>query len=85
MVFMINVYHYLDDSQPRIKNIRPSLNLGRRLAIVECDPEKAGWGKEEGCTSRKDMADGLHEAGFELLSTLAFLNEANIYIARPAK
>jgi ubiquinone/menaquinone biosynthesis C-methylase UbiE len=85
MVFMINVYHHLDDPRPLIRNIRPSLNSGGRLVIVECDPEKVDWGEEEGCTSRKDMAEELHDAGFELLSTLTFLNEDNIYIARPAK
>jgi ubiquinone/menaquinone biosynthesis C-methylase UbiE len=56
MVFMINVYHHLDDPLPLIKNIRPGLKPGGRLVIVECDPEKVDWGKEEGCTSRKDMA-----------------------------
>jgi ubiquinone/menaquinone biosynthesis C-methylase UbiE len=85
MVFMINVYHHLDDPRPLIRSIRPSLNSGGRLVIVECDPDKVDWGEEEGCTSRKDMAKELHEAGFELLSTLTFLNEDNIYIARPAK
>jgi ubiquinone/menaquinone biosynthesis C-methylase UbiE len=85
MVFMINVYHHLDDPRPLVRNLRPSLRPGGTLVIVECDPEKVDWGKEEGCTSRKDMAKELNEAGFEILRTLTFLNEDNIFIARPAK
>ena len=83
LVFMINVYHHLDDPIPLIGNIRPSLRAGGRLAIVECDPEKVDWGKEEGCTSRSDMARELEEAGFEIVRVETFLNEDNIYIARP--
>lgn len=83
LVFMINVYHHLDDPVPLIRNIRASLRDGGRLAIVECDPEKVDWGKEEGCTSRGDMARELEEAGFEIVRVETFLNEDNIYIARP--
>ncbi len=83
MVFMINVYHHLDDPLPLIRNIAPSLKQGATLAIVECDPEKVDWGKEEGCTSRRGMAGELREAGFELVRTETFLDEDNIYIAKP--
>ena len=78
MVFMINVYHHLDDPLPLIRNIAPSLKPGATLAIVECDPEKVAWGKEEGCTSRSDMARELEEAGFEIVRVETFLDEDNI-------
>jgi len=83
MVFMINVYHHLDNPLPLLRNILPSLKRDGTLVVVECDPEKVDWGKEEGCTSRKDMAKELEEAGFELVRTETFLNEDNIYFARP--
>jgi ubiquinone/menaquinone biosynthesis C-methylase UbiE len=83
MVFMINVYHHLANPLPILKNILPSLKRDGILVIVECDPEKVDWGKEEGCTSRKDMAKELREAGYELVRTETFLNEDNIYFARP--
>jgi ubiquinone/menaquinone biosynthesis C-methylase UbiE len=83
MVFMINVYHHLDNPLPLLRNILPSLKPDGTLVIVECDPEKVDWGKEEGCTGRKDMAKELSEAGYGLLRTETFLNEDNIYFARP--
>ena len=83
MAFMINVYHHLDNPVPLIQNILPSLKPGATLVIVECDPEKVDWGKEEGCTSPGDMARELRAAGFELVRVSKFLNEDNIYIAKP--
>lgn len=85
MVFMINVYHHLDHPAPLLKNILPSLKPGGILAIVECDPEKVSWGKEEGCHSRTTMIRELGEAGFEVVKIHTFLNEDNIYIARAKK
>lgn len=85
IAFMINVYHHLDNPVPLIRNILPSLKLGGFLAIVECDPDKVTWGKEEGCTGKKDMAKELDEAGFEIVRIETFLNEDNIYIAKPKK
>ena len=79
---MINVYHHLDNPVPLVKKILPSLKPGGYLAIVECDPEKVNWGKEEGCNSKSDMIRELGEAGFKVVKIHTFLNEDNIYIAR---
>ena len=76
MVFLINVYHHLDSPVPLIKKILPSLKLRGYLAIVECDPDKVNWGKEEGCNSKTDM---IRELGVKIIT---FLNEDNIYIAK---
>ena len=85
IAFMINVYHHLDTPVPLIRNILPSLKPGGVLAIVDCDPEKVDWGKEEGCTRKKDMVKELNEAGFEVVHIETFLDEDNIYIAKPKK
>ena len=85
MVFMINVYHHLEDPIPLLRNIIPSLNPDGYLAIIECDPAKVSWGEEEGCTLRKDMIAELEEAGYETVRIEDFLNEDNIYIARPLR
>ena len=82
IAFMINVYHHLDNPVPLIRNILPSLKPDGILAIVECDPDKVDWGKEEGCTGKKDMVRELKEAGFEVVRIETFLNEDNIYIAK---
>ncbi len=84
IAFMINVYHHLDNPVPLIRNLLPSLKPDGILAIVECDPDKVDWGKEEGCTQKKDMVKELKEAGFEVVRIETFLNEDNIYIAKPS-
>ncbi len=85
IAFMINVYHHLDNPVPLIRNILPSLKPNGILAIVECDPDKVEWGKEEGCTGKKDMTRELKEAGFEVVRIETFLNEDNIFIAKPSR
>ncbi len=82
IAFMINVYHHLDNPVPLIRNILPSLKPDGILAIVECDPDKVEWGKDEGCTRKKDMIKELKEAGFEVVRIETFLSEDNIYIAK---
>jgi SAM-dependent methyltransferase len=83
IAFMINVYHHLDSPVPLIRNILPSLKPNGILAIVDCDPDKVYWGKEHGCAGKKDMVRKLKEAGFEVIRIETFLNEDNIYIAKP--
>jgi ubiquinone/menaquinone biosynthesis C-methylase UbiE len=84
IAFMINVYHHLDNPVPLIRNLLPCLKPDGILAIVECDPDKVDWGKEEGCTRKKDMVRELKEAGFEVIRIETFLNDDNIYIAKPS-
>jgi len=84
IAFMINVYHHLDNPVPLIRNILPSLKPDGILAIVECDPDKVDWGKDEGCTRKKDMVRELKEAGFEIVRIETFLDWDNIYIAKPS-
>ena len=83
IAFIINFYHHLDNPIPLIRNILPSLKPNGILAIVECDPDKVDWGKEHGCSLKKDMVKALKEAGFEVVRIETFLNEDNIYIAKP--
>ena len=84
IVFMINVYHHLDNPVPLIRNLLPSLKPDGILAIVECDPDKVDWGAEHGCASKENMEKDLEEAGFEIVRVETFLNEDNIYIAKPS-
>ncbi len=83
IAFMINVYHHLDSPVSLIRNILPSLKTDGILVIVDCDPDKVDWGKEHGCNRKKDMVRELKEAGFEVVRIETFLNEDNIYIAKP--
>jgi ubiquinone/menaquinone biosynthesis C-methylase UbiE len=85
IAFMINVYHHLEDPIPLLRNILPSLKPGGCLAIVECDPAKVSWGKDHNCSSREKMRKDLQEAGYEMVKIDTFLNEDNIYIARPVR
>jgi len=81
IVFMINVYHHLDEPIPLIANILPSLKKGGLLAIVECDPDKVEWGESHGCIQKKDMTRHLEKAGFNVIRIENILNEDRIYIS----
>ena len=85
IAFMINVYHHLDEPVPLIRNILPSLKPNGVLAIVECDSDKITWGEEHGCRRKKEMTEELNKAGFEVIRIETFLNEDNIYMAKPKK
>ena len=83
IAFMINVYHHLDDPLPLLRNILPSLKADGILVIVECTPEKVEWGEEHGCTQSEDMRQQLDAARYELIRVETFLDEDNLYIAKP--
>ena len=83
IVFMINVYHHLADPVPILRNIIPSIKEEGILAIVECDPDKVEWGDEHGCSGKEKMIGDLKRAGFQVVRIETFLDEDNIYIAKP--
>jgi ubiquinone/menaquinone biosynthesis C-methylase UbiE len=83
IAFMINVYHHLADPVPILRNLTPSLKADGTLAIVECDPDKVEWGDEHGCSGKEKMIRDLKMAGFEVVRIETFLDEDNIYIAKP--
>lgn len=82
LVFMINVYHHAEDPVTLLRNALPSLKPGGTLAIVECDPVKTGW-DDHGCTHPEEMPRQLERAGYEMVRVETFLEQDNIFIARP--
>jgi ubiquinone/menaquinone biosynthesis C-methylase UbiE len=82
MVFMINVYHHAEDPVALVRNAIPALKPGGTLAIVECDPVKTGW-DDHGCTPVEEMPRQLERAGYEMVRVEGFLEQDNIFIARP--
>ena len=85
IVFMINVFHHLDDPVALLKNTRTAFKPGGYLVIVDCDPDKVAWGKGHGCTGKDDMREKLSQAGYELVEIIDVLKEDGIYIARPIR
>lgn len=83
MVFMINVYHHVDDPVTLLRNALPSLKPGGFLAIVECDPGKVDWAKDHGCAGRDRLDAELEEAGWEIVRVETFLDEDGLYVAQP--
>jgi ubiquinone/menaquinone biosynthesis C-methylase UbiE len=89
LVYFISTYHYLSDPVGLLKNVRPSLRPGGRLAIVERDPVKSGrpeYGdslrgrRRHEAVSREGILGDAEEAGYDLVETHTFLPEDNIYI-----
>jgi len=84
MVFLINVFHHAEDPVALVRNAIPALKPGGTLAIVECDPDKTGW-DDHGCTGAEEMPRQLERAGYEMVRVETFLEQDNIFIARPGK
>ncbi len=85
IVFMINVFHHLDDPVALLKNTKPAFKPGGYLIIVDCDPDKVAWGAGHGCTGKEDMRNKLKMAGYELVEIIDVLQEDGIYKAVPAR
>jgi ubiquinone/menaquinone biosynthesis C-methylase UbiE len=85
IVFMINVFHHLDDPVALLKNTRSAFKPGGYLVIVDCDPDKVAWGKGHGCTGKEEMHAKLTLAGYKLIEVIDILREDGIYIAEPVR
>jgi len=85
VVFMINVFHHLDDPVSLLKNTKPAFKSGGYLVIVDCDPEKVSWGRSHGCTDQDAMREKLKMAGYKLIEVIDILKEDGIYIAEPVR
>lgn len=85
IVFMINVFHHLDDPVALLKNAKSAFQPGGYLVIVDCDPDKVVWGKSHGCTGKDDMREKLSLSGYELVEIIDVLKEDGIYIAKPIR
>ncbi|MBP1598603.1 MAG: fibrillarin-like rRNA methylase [Acidobacteria bacterium] len=81
IAFMTNTYHHLEKPVELVRNLLPSLKEGGILAIVERDADRTVH-KEE-ATSKNDFLKQMAAAGFEVIRIETFLQEDNIYIARP--
>jgi len=82
IAFMINVYHHLERPVELVKNVIPSLKPGGILAIVEHDPEKSGYSRNES-TPKQKMLEELDAAGFKVERIESYLEKDYIYICRP--
>lgn len=85
VVFMINVFHHLDDPVALLKNTIPAFKPKGYLVIVDCDPEKVAWGKSHGCTDQDAMREKLKLAGYKLIEVIDVLKDDSIYIAEPVR
>jgi ubiquinone/menaquinone biosynthesis C-methylase UbiE len=81
LIFVISSYHHFGDPVVLMRNARPALKAGGRLAIAEWIPEKDGRG--EGTTPEK-MKVQMESAGFvlERIDTSLEANELSIYLFR---
>ncbi len=81
IAFMTNTYHHLEKPVELVRSLLPSLKEKGILAIVERDADRTTH-KEE-ATSKDDFVRQMDAAGFEVIRIESFLQEDNIYIARP--
>jgi precorrin-6B methylase 2 len=81
IAFVTNTYHHLEKPIELVKNLLPSLKENGILAIVERDADRAV--SREEATSKDDFVRQMAAAGFDVIRIETFLQEDNIYIARP--
>jgi|GEM_PF-594872 len=79
LIFVISAYHHFSDPTALMRNARPALKPGGRVAIAEWIPEPGGRG--EGTTPEKMKAQ-MEGAGFvlERIDKSLEANELNIYL-----
>jgi ubiquinone/menaquinone biosynthesis C-methylase UbiE len=81
LIFVVSSYHHFRDPVALLRNARPALKAGGRLAVAEWLP----WNEDdrEG-TTPKDMEAQMKTAGYRLMSTtgLDVSKPLNIYIFR---
>lgn len=81
IAFMTNTYHHLEKPVELVRNLLPSLREKGILAIVERDADRTTYKAE--ATRKEDFVKQMDAAGFEVVRVETFMQEDNIYIARP--
>ena len=82
VVFTSNTFHHLPDQQSYFTSLKKYLRPGARVAIVEYEPEKAGWfARTFGhATVKGEIAGALEGAGFRLVEDHDFLDRQSFQI-----
>jgi len=65
-----------------VRNLDRSLKPEAIVAMVECNPDKVGWGTSHGCTSAAGMEQDFVAAGFDITRLGDSLSEDTIYLDR---
>ncbi len=84
LAFMINTYHHIEQPVEVLKNLRPALKPGGRLAIVEHTPKKVGMDTSH-ATQKKELLKQAKNAGYRLSTIKDFLVKDYIYILIPVE
>lgn len=79
LVYLINTYDELSDPVTLMRNTRPSLKPGGRLAVIVYDPEKLKDHRGH-AVPRDTVIDQCSQAGFTLIHLDTSLVYDNIYI-----
>jgi len=85
LVFTSNTYHHLPEQSAYFAGLRKVLAPGGRVAIVEYDPEKAGWfARTFGhATPPGTIAADLERAGFRRVAQHDFLARQSFQVFAP--
>ena len=72
MVFMVWIYHFLDEPVVMLKKLFPTLKSGGTIVLVEPDPIRGPGGEDHGISPER-MRREAEQAGFELVRIEDFL------------
>jgi ankyrin repeat protein/SAM-dependent methyltransferase len=81
MIFMVWVYHYVEQPLPLLKNLPQSLRPGGTVVLVEPKPGLVYEGQDHGISPERMRRDAA-EAGFDLIRIEDFLSEDLIFVLK---
>jgi ubiquinone/menaquinone biosynthesis C-methylase UbiE len=82
MVFLVYVFHHLDEPVEFFENLTRTLKTGAPVVILERDPDKySGWSGH--FYPREKVISILEETGYRLQKIYTFLSRDNIYVVYP--
>lgn len=79
MIFMVWVYHHVEQPLPLLKNLPKSLKPGGTVVLVEPKPGLVYEGQDHGISPERMRRDA-EQAGFKLVRTEKYLEEDFIFI-----
>jgi len=82
MVFMVYVFHHLDEPESFFHNLTRVLKPGAPVIILERDPDKHG-GRSGHFYPREKVISIIKESGYRLEKMFTFLARDNIYVIYP--
>jgi SAM-dependent methyltransferase len=83
VIFLLNVYHHLDQRADYFKRLRASLKPGGRVVIVDFRPDAPAGAPKHMRLSTQRITDEMKAAGYKEAGSFDFLPRQNFLVFQP--